>query len=314
MRFPLVWVLAASCVEFRFDPTDPEEAPRSITSTAELFVQAASPAVDLLLVVDDTASMEHEQEVLSAAFPDLIDLLDDADVSWQIGIVSTDMQPQDAGWLRGAPYVLTPSHPDPRGSLAERVRVGTGGAAPEAGLAAAALALELTASDAVNAGFRRPDAVLYTVFVSDADDKSETWLGDDPVAAFAAVMEAQSGPDRPARAFAIVGDVPGGCTSDTSTAQAGTRYAELVDDDSALASICAPDFDGIVQALSDVAAPLQSEFGLRYDPMEGSVHVNVDGEPNDDWTLLGGNVVVFDPPPPPASSIEIAYLVFGGEA
>ena len=66
----------------------------------------------------------------------------------------------------------------------EAARVGTSGAPPESGLAAAWLALTEPNISGSNRGFRRPDALLHIVFVSDNDDQSDEVLGEDPVGTF----------------------------------------------------------------------------------------------------------------------------------
>ena len=71
----------------------------------------------------------------------------------------------------------------------------------------------------VNVGFRRPDAALHVVFISDGDDESGDVLGDHPVDAFLGLLAAEeSRTGRAARASAVVGDVPDGCTGDDGAA------------------------------------------------------------------------------------------------
>ena len=57
----------------------------------ESFVQAPLPKVDLLLIIDDTASMEQEQAALAAHFAALLDDLDAVDIAWQLGVATTEM-------------------------------------------------------------------------------------------------------------------------------------------------------------------------------------------------------------------------------
>ena len=64
--------------------------------------------VDLLFVVDDTASMAQEQAALAADFESLANQLDAAQVAWQVGAVTTSMDGADAGLLQGSPWILTP--------------------------------------------------------------------------------------------------------------------------------------------------------------------------------------------------------------
>ena len=65
--------------------------PETVLVTEE-FVQAPLPAVDLLWVVDDTASMAREQEAWALHLPGLVAGLDEAGVDWHAGVVSTDIE------------------------------------------------------------------------------------------------------------------------------------------------------------------------------------------------------------------------------
>ena len=83
------------------------------------------------------------------------------------------------------------------------VQVGTDGAGPEAGLAAATQVAGSGRSGRTERGFRRPDALLHVVFVSDADDQSQLWLGPDPAPRSSAALAGETGRSGlPARASA----------------------------------------------------------------------------------------------------------------
>ena len=63
-----VLLALSSCIEFGIDPIDPDEAPNQLVAVTDEFVQTPLPAVDILFVVDDTASMAQEQAALSDDF------------------------------------------------------------------------------------------------------------------------------------------------------------------------------------------------------------------------------------------------------
>jgi hypothetical protein len=305
--------LGPGCLEFLIDPIDPVDPPPQQIAVTESYVQAPLPSADLLLVIDDTASMAQEQRSLSEDLAVLLDELDALGIGWQLGVVSTEMNALDAGWLRGTPWILTPGVPDREAVFAEMVQVGTDGTGPEAGLAAAARALDLAVDDGPNAGFRRPDALLSVVFVSDADDESDKWLGSDPPAAFLERLDEESlRTGLPARASGVIGPPPSGCNSLTGTAQPAVRYDQVIDGSGGVRiSICAVDFALVLAQLSDAAIAWKTEFPLREAPDEGSVRVKIDGESVDTgWTVL------VDPPrlqfheaPPPTAQIDVYYLV-----
>src|SRR5262249_13883773 len=150
VRVVLVFLLVGCGLDFDLDPQEPAGPPPQKVAVSESFVQGPLPKVDLLLVIDDTASMAQEQAALAGSFAALLDDLDGLGIGWQLGVVTTDMNGADAGWLRGSPYVLTPGTPDRDAAFAATVQVGTSGSGPEAGLAAAATALDLAVGDGPN--------------------------------------------------------------------------------------------------------------------------------------------------------------------
>lgn len=297
-------LLLPACIDFNLDPVD-AEAPPAFVLVTDRFVQEPLPAVDVLVVVDDTASMAREQTVLAEQLPGLGDALLDAGVQWQLGVVTTDMAAADAGWLRGQPWVLTPSTDDLDAALAGAVQVGTTGAGPEAGLAAAVLALDLSASGEVNEGFRRNGAALHVVFVSDADDASDPWLGPDPVGVFLGALDAQD------VASAVVGDLPSGCNGSLGTAGPAPRYHSVANaTGGATVSICDIDLLPVVEALGEASLVYTDTFELRGAPVPGTVRVEVDGVRVDGWTVLSGPPrVTFDVAPPPESRIDVGYAL-----
>lgn len=305
-------LLGPGCIDFALDPIDPEGAPPREVAVNESFVQAPLPKADLLLVIDDTASMAQEQLSLASHFAGLLDELDAQQVSWHLGVVSTDMHGPEAGWLRGSPWILTPDVADRDAVFADTVQVGTGGLGPEAGLAAAVLALDLAEPGGPNAGFRRDDALLHVVFVSDADDQSEDWLGDKPDSTFLTRLDEETERTAlPAHASGVVGPVPSGCTSTTGTAQPATRYGAVVANSGGIVvSICATDFAPVLATLSEATIIWQTEFPLRSAPVPESTDVKVDGVSAGGWVLDPDVPAVrFDVPPPPEARIDIRYLV-----
>lgn len=306
-------LLGSGCIDIALDPIDPEGAPPREVAVRESFVQAPLPRADLLLVIDDTQSMAQEQLSLAEHFATLLDALDAEAVSWQLGVVSTDMNGAHAGWLRGSPWILTPDVADRDAVFSDMVRVGTGGTGPEAGLAAAALALDLANATGPNAGFRRPNALLHVVFVSDADDQSEDWLGEKPDAVFLSRLDDEvERTHLPARASAIVGPLPAGCTSPTGTASAAARYDSVAGTSGGqVVSICATDLAPVLETLSEATIVWQTEFLLRSAPVEDSMVVEVDGVPASGGWILDRTVpaVRFDAPPAPEARIDVSYLV-----
>lgn len=269
----------------------------------EQFVQAPLPAVDLLFVVDGTASMDTELDILIGGVDQLLATLDSLHLDWQIGVVSADVEGAWGGWLLGQPYVITPSLPNPVQAFAERLPRGS--TAGEAGIAAALFALEESASDGVNAGFRRQGARLQVVFVSDADDASEPWVAD-PLAAIVERLGEEG--EEVASATALVGDLPSGCTSSDGAAQAGRRYHAVVEaTGGAAGSICEVAFDELFEGLGEDSVVLPDRFELRAAPGLGTTSVRVDGREESGFRIEG-RTLIFDAPPVAGAVVVVRYL------
>jgi hypothetical protein len=132
--------------------------------------------VDILFVVDNSGSMDEEQNNLAANFGTFIDLIVETRADFRIAIVSTDMvNPNESGRFLAKPNnpkILSANTSNLRTIFSENVRLGTMGDGFEKGLAAIKAALSPPLIDNQNAGFLRPEAVLAVVLVSDEEDCS----------------------------------------------------------------------------------------------------------------------------------------------
>ncbi|RME21559.1 MAG: hypothetical protein D6798_17820 [Deltaproteobacteria bacterium] len=285
------------------DPVDPVEV-------VEVFHQQPLPQVDVLWVIDDTASMKDEQAAMADAFGGFIDQLDQLELSWQVGVITTDGTGPDAGLLQGNPWVIHRDLEDPAAAFADAVDVGTDGQSTESGLGAAWLALSEPMISTDNRGFRRPQAALHVVVLSDSDDDSVDILGEDPAGAFLDFLAdeaARTGAD--ARLSAIVGPVPEGCPG-ASPAEIYTAVAE--DSGGVVASICVADFSAVAATIADASVAWPTRFSLQAIPEPDSVAVEFDG------TLVSSSgyevepaerLLVFLAPPPPGVEIRVRYIL-----
>lgn len=298
------------CVEYRLG--DEDSSAVLPVEVEERFVQAPWPSLDVLFVVDSTGSMAEEQQGFAAAAADFIDELEARELSYQVGVTTTD--PVDDGALQGLPWIITAGAEDPAAALAAALQVGTSSSPPAAGLDGAARALEDGAG--LNHGFRRDDAALHVVFVSDGDDQSGEVLGDDPVGGFVARMEAEAArTGRAARASAVVGESPSGCDGPHGTALPGTRYEAVAGaTEGMVASICVADFGDVVDGIGELAVEWQTAFPLQATPALEAAEVVVDGaRVLDGWSFdVAAPALVFEVAPPPDASIVVRYTLAGG--
>ena len=303
---------ATGCSDFFLRARDDEVVDPVVVE--EAFVQDGLPALDLLFVLDDTASMAGEQAALNLALSGLGAQLFEAPIEWQVGVLSTDVGADTAGVLLGTPWILTPEVEDPDAILADSLQVGTSGGVPEAGLGAAWLALTEPLQGTLNRGFRRDRAALHIVVASDSDDGSEAVLGGDPSASFLDFLageEARTG--TPALLSAVVGDIPGGCTgTDGANALPGTTYGEAAEGSGGVvASICALDLEALSDSILTDSPSWPDTFPLQELPVVDTLRVEVDGTRLDSgWTYESeGNLVRISPAPGAESEIRVRYQI-----
>jgi len=317
MRHQALWIalmLGPGCVIENWIDDQDDVVLESI-EIEEQFFQTPLPKVDVLWIIDDTGSMAQEQARLLGAFEAFVDELESFGLDYQIGVVSTDMQADEAGVLRGNPWIVTRLTPEPVDAFVASADVGTSGVGPEAGLAAMVTALKEPLRSNENRGFRREDASLHVVLLSDADDQSEQWLGSDPAsAALSLLVDEADRTGLSARFSAIVGDVPLGCFGAEGAALPGTRYAEVAQaSDGVQASICSDDFGPLLGQLGGIAVDYPASFPLLAAPDPETLRVSVNGQRLDEgWALfLEPPTVVFDDAPEAGAQIDVRYQVDG---
>lgn len=305
-----VFVVSAGCSELVIRGADPS-LPEAVVVT-ETFVQTAQTRLDLLLVVDDTPSMTTVREVLAQSSDDLLDALAESEIAWQVGVTATDITTEARGELFGDPWILTPATPDGATALARALAV-PDGRAPSGGLGAATLALTEPLRSTANAGFRRPDAALLVVVLSDSDDMSSGVLGVDPADAFLGLLQDQADEHGHAARLSVVVGAPGyGCTGPWGNALPGDIYAQTaIASGGVVASICDAD---LVSVLADLSTDVQDgarRFPLQATPVEDSVRVQIDDVRQDDgWRIVWRPpAIVLDTAPPPGAEIAVRYTV-----
>jgi hypothetical protein len=300
------------------------------------FVQKASAKIDILWVVDNSGSMQEEQNNLANNFSSFMQYINQSLIDYHIGVISTDLMKNvdgtcynagHCGQLLGNPRIIDRTTPDPLAAFANNVKVGTSGGGNEMGILAAHQAITEPLRSGANAGFLRDDASLAIIFVSDEDDHS---YGD--VQYYSRFFSAFKGVGNERRVIlaAIVGDVPDGCTGAGGRASPGTIYHQLIDKlGGTTASICASDFSLTLQQLGLTVAGLSRKFLLSRQPDPATVQVRVDEDGDGpggfkaiaecapdctnpvarNWRLdLGENALYFvDYVPPPQAKIEVEY-------
>jgi hypothetical protein len=248
--------------------------------------------IDILFVVDNSGSMGEEQTNLATNFPQFLTLIEASGLDWRVAITTTGMDytynqetfpglppipiSQDGG-DNGA--MLQPSgcnmtrrwiaknDANAAQSFACAANVGTGGPSDEMPLAAMRAAFDERVTDGTNAGFRREDALLAVVFLTDENDcsyeqpitlpfaQSFCESMTEPAANYVAFLDTFTGDRGRWAAAAIAGPGPGACTSTFGSADFAERLQQFVTGagpaTAVMSSICAGDLTiGLMDALA----------------------------------------------------------------
>jgi hypothetical protein len=297
----------------------------------EVFLQEPTNMVDVLWVVDNSQSMADEQAKIAERFDDFITGINDSDVDWHIGVVSTDLDDlEHAGNLRGEPAVLNVETENYRSLFQERVRVGIDGSDMEKGIDAAYQALSQPRISGANYGFRRTGAMLMINYFSDENDcsdRGELWGIDSsepcythagrlvPVVDLIDDYRGLVASDERLIVNAIVGPaISEGCEG----AKPGSRYKTMSYAFGGLQEdICESDFGGLMADLGLQAGGMTTSFILDNYAVESSIKVWVDENEvfqsaENGWTYDDEYHVVHfhgEGVPPRGSRIQIQYEV-----
>ncbi len=316
-----------------------QETEFSRLRASDTFEQAPSNAVDILWVIDNSISMQNEQENVAAGFADFIAQLETTEMDFQLGVISSDMDPANtsAGVLLGNPPVLSKAVTNYAELFRSRVRMGTGGSDKEKGLEASLTALSSPLADTRNLGFMRDDAMLNVVVLSDENDCSDGGaLGPNatgeqcyteyeklrPVADIVRDLKLLKPPGRVVMSGIVGPEIIDNCED---TVPGRRYYAAIQMLGGVTADICQTDYGGVMQALGEVASGILHVFQLEHNAVEDTIVVTVttlDGESSEvlkdasnGWTydatyaqiVFHGTAV-----PPRGATIEVSYEQAGG--
>jgi hypothetical protein len=273
----LVPALAVLCVGCRQDVTILKPG------KADVLFQNPPTEVDILLIVDDSGSMEGEQVKLAAGFAEFVEFFDVADVDYHIAVTTTDMT---AEGLRGelvevdGTRVIDRDTEDAETVFRAMVEVGILGSGLEKGLETALRALTEPLASGENAGFLREDALLSVIFVTDEEDASPG-----PTSSYINSFRELKGQRRrdAFNASALIGwDADSGEPSDcgqvgtANGAVAGWRYWDVAEQTGGvLGSICSDEFNDIVREMGLASSRLLDVFSLTHVADEETLDVAI---------------------------------------
>lgn len=302
----------------------------------DIFSQEPAGEVDILLVVDNSCSMDPYQTKLGENFNEFLTYLETGQADYHIGVLTTTVEVPEAypeygcsqsdvdqipegGNLVGG-TIITQDTENADQAFSRLVSVGTCGNGFEMGLESAYLALTPPLSTQENLSFLRGSAMLSLIFVSDEQDASPQ-----PVSDYINTFRELKGlDDRSAvNASALVVKSTDDCNAQqiASGATRGSRYLSVAEEtDGLTGNICADDFAEILTDLSLRASRLRDTFYLTRLPDPASLYVTVDDREvacdAGEWTyetegegseMVGKIVFSREALPPPNSLVTVTY-------
>lgn len=294
-------LLLVSCVDYELNRRQ----------MVESYVQPSREAgVEILWVIDNSASMFEEQEQLANHVAHFTDYITAAPVDFRIGVITTDMAVEKPGQLVDN-QLLHPGTLDLADAFADLILLEEG-SRDEMGFETTLLALE---PEGVNQDMIDPAADLEIVFFSDEDEQSE-------MSAESFLSEVNFLRSNGNIAInSITGDPPEGCASIFGAADPGFKYHEVQENSYGLReSICSLDYETMLERIALKVLGLENTFALSTAPDLDSMEVLVDGalvhrRDRHGWQYDAGlNAIVFDgfAVPPPGAEIVFKYFLWIG--
>jgi hypothetical protein len=308
------------------------QKPNPGTPATETFSQGESAnKVDILIINDNSRSMDSDQRKMSERFGSFISAIHDVD--YQIAMTTTDLDSAKWAqhgkilpWLGTNTKILTPetSGADAafRQTIVRKETIGCGSrnggrdcpSGNEQPLKAMIMAMD--EANGANAGFFRPGVDLVAVVLSDEDEMS---TGPANATKPEQVIESFKSHFADSKRFNVHGIVikPGDAACKASEdaeipegkgASYGTHVASLADlTGGTVSSICDSDYSKNLSEISREVQKLISTFELKTTPRPGSVQVVMTPIQNISYQV-DGKKVIFATPPVAGTHLEISYI------
>lgn len=280
---------------------------RITQAQTDTFEQPAGAAIDVLIALDRSDSMEEHTSTLEAGFVDFVTGLSGLDRDCHVAVVVAD----DGCILGDQPYLDSSLSLAEQQSLFDEQSCMGSASCPQAGnntsraftLLQAALDNSNRGSGGCNEGFFREHAELHLVAISDGPESSVN-----PYSYYISLFQGLKSSDP--LIHAVGGDYPSGCLN--ASAYTGA-YEATVATGGSLISICAADFGLQLLGQLEREEPAYLAFELSQFPAASTLELRVDGIPSTEgWQYVPStNTIDFEEGfvPAPGSVIQVSYVV-----
>ncbi|MCB9663442.1 MAG: hypothetical protein H6732_05000 [Alphaproteobacteria bacterium] len=261
----------------------PRRVPSLVELEEEVVVETRERGVDLLVVLDTSASNFHQIPRLVAAMPSLFGVLAAQRIDWHLGLITTDTErdgPRGRLVEVDGLKVLDAHTAEVAGAFARLVEAAPAQREDEQGLQAVTLTLRnrSVALQEANVGFRRKGAALHALVYTDEDDGGA--VSPEEVADLFAELALAAG--APTSLSAISGTKNAGCVlrdadgDVVSHIEAGTAYVRAAEQTGGLfRSYCTWDLGPALADVGEHASLLRRSYPLSQRPRAGTLEVEV---------------------------------------
>jgi hypothetical protein len=238
--------------------------------------------VDVLVMIDNSLSMDLYQNRLAAQAGSMIDTLNSYSMDYQIAVVTSDIISGGNGgrFLGTGPKFLTATTADLKSLLQTRIKAGTNGHDVEQGMASIKRVLSPTYLAGEGKGFLREDALLAIIALTSEDDNSVGNINDD-IAFFNQLKPpGETSKQNWVLNFIGVDDLDSVCSSSTTTdyKEPGVRWIELAKHSGGkIESICESSLGVAANNIRARIVQIMTDFYLDREPLLDSVSVLVNG-------------------------------------
>jgi hypothetical protein len=271
--------------------------------------QAITPEINMLFIIDDSISMQEDQQRLREEMPFMIENIHNANVDYRIGIVTTSSD-GELNDISGQRWIDRET-PDPIQAFEDASNVGLRGDPLEKGV----YSLYLTLTSDMNTDFFRTGSPIHVIVITDEPDG--TFYGTD-IPSKQDLWDTIDEHKEEAGGFTFTSIVMSiadtSCIGPWGIQVDPSDYLEITNKYPGVQiNLCADDWSESIKVLTDDIKGLGTSFGLSEIPVEDTITVHVEHEDvvffhdDSEWDYnQNTNSVVFTNTIPDETSIVIA--------
>lgn len=302
-------------------PPSPPPNISTVDKKIDIYVQAFMTQVDILLVIDDSSSMEADNARLAARMGGFIQSLQAANLDWQMCVTTTDVdyyQGIPLVWSGTNTHLLNKNHSANLGPIIQQTvsDIGFGFSNDEQGIKASYYNIQKNAQFLCH----RPQAALAVIIISDEDERSTGGIYELSTAQFKALTEENKpahlvqylkttfGSEKKFKVNSIV--VQDSACEAKQDAEGtpsfiGKSYLEISRlSQGASGSICEADYSQNLGLFSQQVKNTVSSVKLECVPLAQPTATNL---PAGTAMLVQNEMLIFNPPLPEQTRLSVSY-------